>query len=84
MRGPCEGTFWGVHWGLCQHRRSPLTIGRGLNKYRRGHGGEQRTDGRVASMDAGTMGGGWMEGCSHSFSNSHSFEELAVEIGTLP
>ena len=26
----------------------------------------------------------WMEGCSHSFSNSHSFEEFAVEIGTLP
>ena len=61
MRGPCEGTFLGVHWGLCQHRRSPLTIGRGLNKDRRGHGGEQRTDGRVASMDAGTMGGGWMD-----------------------
>ena len=36
------------------------------------------------SMDAGTMGGVWMEGCSHSFSNSYSFEELAVEIGTLP
>ena len=57
-------------------------------------GGLTRTGGAVGvnreqmkgwrSMDAGTMGGGWMEGCSHSFSNSHSFEEFAVEIGTLP
>lgn len=44
----------------------PPTIGQGLNKYRRGHGGEQGTDGRVAKDNGQRVDGGWTEGCTHS------------------
>ena len=62
----------------------PPTIGQGLNKYRRGHGGEHGTDGRVAKDRRWAEGGRRVDGGVHSFSNSRSFEEFTVEVGTLP
>ena len=79
-----EGTFWGVGGALCQHSRSPPPSGRGLTSTGGGVGGEQGTDGRVAKDRRWVEGGRRVDGGVHSFSNSHSFEEFTVEIGTLP